>query len=1036
MKRSVITLLYLFFIVFALHAQQITIPRIEQMPNFPQPYEMRDWHTIAIQYDSLVFNPDASGQYLPLTTIVDNTNNYPGHPTFGIQSYVGTNSPPGMEAINVIPAVISATLNGIDKSSQYDYNWPLLCEEYFNRRPAENVYLNGPNASSGHDWWYETMPNIFFCQLNELYPHTGDFDYQFITIANRWLEAVKVMGGYNAPWQMPYMNYRAFSLSTMAPLTSGVKQPEAAGAIAWILYNAYAENGQEKYRIGAEWCLEFLSNWNENPSYEIQLPYGVYTAARMNATLGTHYDIEKMLNWCFDVGDLRGWGAIVGTWGGKDISGLIGESRDGFPDYAFNMNGFEHAGALVPMVRYDDRFARAIGKWVLNMANASRLYYSAFLPDNMQDNEDWTTAYDPGSVIAYEALREQTSGPYGTGDAMDGGWAQTNLGLYGSSHAGILGAIIKETNIEGILELDLLSTDYYGTEAYPSYLYYNPFNESKTVIAEVTGGSRDVYDAIANQVIAYNITGTFNLEVPSDHVIMTVLIPAGSNITYALNRAWVHDTIIDFNTGENVSNYPPRIKSLAARDSIVLTNSSHTIYCTAEDHESSILNYLWFVNGDSVAGTDTLLWQVPADSGLYELSCIVEDGPGLTDEASLNIRAVQKINYPPEIISINADPRIININANSELICHAYDANADPLIYEWSAQAGEIIGSDSTAIYIAPAIQGNYYIYCNVIDTEEASDKDSLLVLVKDPALGQTGDLVAWYTFSNSAWDYSGYDHNGFPQNIIYVDDMNDNPASAMNFYDVTSSMTVYNTDLLNFRDGLSVSFWMEITEFYDREAYPISHGNWQNRWKMSIGEQLLRFTINGTDGIIDLDTETSLEGHVWYHVAAIYNGTECQILLNAGLDAVKDYSGLINTTTYDLILGQSLPSQSGFNFKGSIDNLRIYNYGISYDQVKDIYEEEVSLIKDRHAPDIELEIYPNPCHNDTRVRYLINDKRLTICDLYQVSGMKIRRLVNEEKVPGTYELNIDVSDLESGIYFIKLMSGNRSVVKKLIVNK
>ncbi|MCK4570138.1 MAG: T9SS type A sorting domain-containing protein, partial [Bacteroidales bacterium] len=478
------------------------------------------------------------------------------------------------------------------------------------------------------------------------------------------------------------------------------------------------------------------------------------------------------------------------------------------------------------------------------------------------------------------------------------------------------------------------------------------------------------------------------------------------------------------------------IKSLAAKDSIVLTNSSHTIYCTAEDHESPNLNYLWFVNGNSVAGTDTLLWQVPADSGLYVLSCIVGDGPGLTDEASLNIRAVQKINYPPEIISINADPRIININASSEVVCHAYDANADPLIYEWSARAGEIVGSDSTAIYYAPANQGNYYICCKVSDPEEASSEDSLLVLVKDPALGQTGDLVAWYTFSNSTWDSSGYDHNGIPQNIIYVDDMNDNPASAMNFYDVTSSMTVSNTDLLNFRDGLTVSYWMEVSEFYDREAYPISHGNWQNRWKMSIGEQLLRFTINGTNGIIDLDTETSLEDHVWYHVAAIYNGTECQILLNAELDAVKDYSGQINTTSYDLILGQSLPSQSGYNFKGSIDNLRIYNYGISYDQVKEIYEEEVSSIKDMHASDIELEIYPNPCYNDTRVRYLINDKRLTICDLYLISGIKIRRLLNEEKMPGTHELNIDVSDLESGIYFIKLMSGNRSAVKKLIVNK
>jgi len=1022
--------------MFTLQAQQVAIPRVEQMPNFPQPYEMRNWHKLAIQYDSLVFKLDASGQYLPLSTIVSNTNNYPGHPTFGIQSYVGTNSPPGMEAINVIPAVISATLNGIDKSTHYGYNWPLFCEEYFNRRPAENVYLNGTNTSSGHDWWYETMPNIFFYQLNELYPHTGDFDHQFITIATRWLEAVKAMGGYNAPWQMPYMNYRAFSLSTMTPLTSGVKQPEAAGAIAWILYNAYTENGQEKYRIGAEWCLEFLSNWNDNPSYEIQLPYGVYTAARMNATLGTQYDIEKMLNWCFDVGDLRDWGVIVGSWGGKDVSGLIGEARDGFPDYAFNMNGFEHAGALVPMVRYDDRFARAIGKWVLNLANASRLYYSAFLPDNMQDNEDWTTTYDTGSVIAYEALREQAVGPYGTGDAMNGGWAQTNLGLYGSSHAGILGAIINITNVDGILELDLLSTDFYGTESYPSYLYYNPFNESKSVTVEVPGGNIDVYDAIANQVIAYNISGTVTLEIPADQVIMTVLLPAGSEITYFLNKASVNDIIIDYNTGENVSNYPPRIKSLAAKDSTVLVNNSLTIYCTAEDYENSNLNYLWFVNGNSVDGTDTLVWQVPPDTGLNQISCIVEDSYGLTDEASLSIRAVQIINYPPEIISIHANPRIININANSELVCSAYDTNGDLLTYEWSAQAGEILGSDSTVIYNAPATQGNYYIYCLVTDTEYASDKDSLLVLVKDPAMGQTGDLIAWYTFSGSAQDSSGYNNHGFPTNVIYADDMNGNPESAMNFYNITSSMTVNNTDVLNFRDGLSISFWMEVAEFYDRESYPISHGNWQNRWKLSIGEQLLRLTINGTDGIIDLDTETSLEDHVWYHIVAIYNGTECQILLNTELDAVKDYTGQINTTSYDLVFGQSLPSQSGYNFKGIIDNLRIYNYGISYDQVKDIYEQELTFITNHHSPEVELEIYPNPCSGTARLKYQIRDKCLTTLDIYQMSGMKIQRLLNEERVPGTYELKIDVSDLESGIYFIKLMAGNRSTVKKLIVNK
>ena len=102
--------------------------------------------------------------------------------------------------------------------------------------------------------------------------------------------------------------------------------------------------------------MEFLDARSSNPSYELQLPYGVYAAARMNAELGTTYDIEKMVNWCFNVGPLRNWASLIGTWGGYDIHGLIGE--ESFNDYTFLMNGFQQAGALIPMTRYDDRFAR------------------------------------------------------------------------------------------------------------------------------------------------------------------------------------------------------------------------------------------------------------------------------------------------------------------------------------------------------------------------------------------------------------------------------------------------------------------------------------------------------------------------------------------------------------------------------------------------------------------------------------------------------------------------------------------------------
>ena len=132
---------------------------------------------------------------------------------------------------------------------------------------------------------------------------------------------------------------------TMLPFNSGVEEPEAAGAIAWILYNAYLETGNEEYRIGAEWCLEFLNSLLTNPSYELQLPYGVYAAARMNAELGTTYNLDKMVNWCFNVGPLRDWGAILKHWGGYDVDGLIGEVN-GSNDYAFLMNTFEQVGAF------------------------------------------------------------------------------------------------------------------------------------------------------------------------------------------------------------------------------------------------------------------------------------------------------------------------------------------------------------------------------------------------------------------------------------------------------------------------------------------------------------------------------------------------------------------------------------------------------------------------------------------------------------------------------------------------------------------
>ena len=352
---------------------QVTVPRIERMPNLPNPYNLRNWKQVARQYDSFVYDVTKTGQYLPTISIGASGVNYPQNKTIKLHTYVGTNSPSGSEAVNVLPSLVGATLVGNDKSNQYGQNWLLMSQDFFNKANGENLYLNNAGAGSGGDWWYDLMPNVFFYQLYDLYPNIGaEANNQFTIIANRFLESVRAMGASDTAWKVPNMDYRAWKFKTMQPLTTGVKEPEASGAYAWLLYNAYKKTGNKDYLKGAEWAIEFLNDYPTNPSYELQLPYGTYTAAKMNAELGTTYNVEKMVNWSFDKGNLRGWGTIVGTWGGFDVSGLVGEANDGGNDYAFQLNGVQQAAALVPMVRYDKRFARGIGKWLVNLANATR----------------------------------------------------------------------------------------------------------------------------------------------------------------------------------------------------------------------------------------------------------------------------------------------------------------------------------------------------------------------------------------------------------------------------------------------------------------------------------------------------------------------------------------------------------------------------------------------------------------------------------------------------------------------------------------
>lgn len=545
--------LFIACVSIAQNDTQIQIPRVGKMPDLPVPYEMRNWKEIALGYDKLVYDTEKSGDYFPLVEQKGIGNNYSSIIPMYMPAYVGNSNQ--AEAINILPSIIGASLVGIDKSNQDGNNWVSKIVEFYNRKNEQNLYLNNYSSKSGGDWWYDVMPNIYFYQLYTLYPLTPKFNTQFISVAEQWYSAVVAMGGSSNPWNIPYMNYRGWHFEEMQPNTEGVPEPEAAGAIAWILYNAFKNTGDTKYLNGARWCMDYLNSLDVNPSYELQLPYGVLNAARMNAEQGTAYDIEKLINWCFDRGPLRGWGVIVGQWDGKDMSGLIGEANDSENDYAFAMNGFQQAAALAPLIKYDERFAKDIAKWLLNLANSSRFFYSKYLSEDKQTDFEWCNRNDPSSVIAYEAIKENWNGKYlyATGDAKINGWAPTNLALYGSSSVGYLASIIETTNIDGVLLIDLNITDFFGNNVIPTYLIYNPYNQIVNVEIDTGVSAVDIYDVISEKIIIENVSGQTIVQMDVNQVMMLKYLPVGSELNQYDGKLMLGETVIDYNYGLSLS---------------------------------------------------------------------------------------------------------------------------------------------------------------------------------------------------------------------------------------------------------------------------------------------------------------------------------------------------------------------------------------------------------------------------------------------------------------------------------------------------
>ncbi len=542
--------------------EQIKLDRVELMPNLPEPFKIIDFKGLAKGFDSLVYDTSQTGDYWPMTWYDDSRKNF-DQETFGIYTAMGDirqgpehNNGIFHESLATIGSVLGGSLVGIDKSNQNHKNYVSMLKNYFNSETEWDIVMNNTcpevallGGGYARDWWYDVYPNVLFYGVADFYPNEPDYNIILKSVADKFYLADSTMAGN---YHHSFFNYR-----TVEPQDNWIcKQEDAAAGHAYVLYSAYQKFQNPKYLKGAKSSLEALLNQQDNRFYEILMPFGAYVAARLNAEEGMNYDYHKILDWTFNGTPKcrEGWGVLADNWNGYDVSGLVGSTiHNG--GYGFLMNTYDAMWPLVPMIRYDQRYADAIGKWMLNASNAIKLFYPYEIGDDHQTIPE--LKQHTKGVIGYEGLIKKSlytssadmEAPIALGDGphwIEGNPDVSQFSVYGSGHVGIAGAIISRTNVDNILQLDLLATDFYRAKAYPSYLYYNPNVEAKEVSIEIGEKEVKIYDAIKRAFIAENVKNTFAFRVEKESSAILVIIPQTTVVSSRYGKLYADDIVIDF----------------------------------------------------------------------------------------------------------------------------------------------------------------------------------------------------------------------------------------------------------------------------------------------------------------------------------------------------------------------------------------------------------------------------------------------------------------------------------------------------------
>jgi len=167
----------------------------------------------------------------------------------------------------------------------------------------------------------------------------------------------------------------------------------------------------------------------------------------------------------------------------------------------------------------------------------------------------------------------------------------------------------------------------------------------------------------------------------------------------------------------------------------------------------------------------------------------------------------------------------------------------------------------------------------------------------------------------------------------------------------------------------------------------------------------------------------TSFGGGAMIYIAEI-SPSDTQLLLNADF---------FSNTTWTLFDTNFTTATNTVAVSFSCVNMSL-SYGLSL-YIDDINLSRISGVNENYkSEDMRLETYPNISTHFTNIKYSLPERTNVSLGIYDLTGRCVKTLVDGEKEAGSYSIKLEGKELTSGVYFVKMKTGNYSATKKLVL--